>query len=144
MWYRATYWCLTFSAVILVAAACTLGYAFVEDTRAESATCKTVFAVYRPAADIANRTLERLRHEKARLTRFPCLGHCALAEFYNDHPNMRGRIPLLVEAVLRIKLADLLKQRLDARAVVPHSRVQSCLSKSRRSECANLAMVAGD
>jgi hypothetical protein len=141
---QATATRITLSAVILVAVACTLGHALLEDDRAESTALKTVPAPFRPAADIAKRSMEQINHEQARLARYPCLGHCAMAEFYNDHPSMRGRIPVLVEAVLRIKLANLLKQRLDTRSVAPRSQVRNCLAKSRSKGCPNLALVAGD
>ena len=144
MWYRATSLCLTLSAVILVSVACALGHAFLEDDRAESSAHKTVPAPFKPAADIATPDLERLHREQAKTSRSPCLGHCAMAEFYNDHPDMRGRIPLLVEAVLRIKLANLLKQRLDAQGVAPRSQVHTCLARSRPNDCTGLALVAGD
>lgn len=144
MWYRATSVILTLSAAILVVAACALGYAFADNVLPEPRPEPAVPALFTRASQITMQTTTTLAGACRESTRFRCLGPCALSEFYREHPHIRGQLPRMLESVLRVKLADLLKQRLDARTVPRHAAVRRCVSKNGRSRCSSVALVLED
>ncbi len=57
---------------------------------------------------------------------------CALANFYATHPDLAMKVPPVLEAVLRIKLANLTQSRIEAGDHAVASRLASCLQPGQR------------
>ncbi len=60
------------------------------------------------------------------------LADCALASFYAVHPDLRDRLPAVLEEALRVKLANLARIRIESGDGAVAARLASCLQPGER------------